>query len=219
MQKAILIFPVIIVFLLFSVIVQGADVSSIPSTTRPDEYVYGFHIRPHYIMAPLDKYLLIRYQDGNYGAIKFTKTEGGTEEWSSAEYEWYFGIDAKGHFSKSHSSSGVGKATDRFTPVLGRLAFNFGNLKIKFKSISLSWSFPTGVSFFKPSDEDNPVAILAPTDTDNISTISVYDKDIRWYEVDPREAWIRQNRQQYIKESTEKMFDNMKKNKATEIKN
>jgi len=96
-----------------------------------------------------------------------------------------------GHFSGPKMRHGSGKATDRFFPVFGRLAFNFGNLRIKFESIELGWFFPAGVSFCKPSD-DIAVATMAPVDTTDISTISVYDTSIRWFELDPLEAWIRQ---------------------------
>lgn len=202
-----------IVVLLLAPRAQGANDNAVPNANRPDEYVYGFQIRPHYISAPIGKYLLIRYRDGQYGAIKFTKTEGGSGKWSSSEYEWYYGIDEAGHFSGPKTQHGTGRATDRFFPILGRLAFNFGNLKIKFKSIELKWLSPTGVSFYKPSDQDSAIATLAPIDTTNISTISVYDKNIRWLELDPLEAWIGQHRQEYIKKSTDEMFERMKKEK------
>jgi hypothetical protein len=194
-------------------IAQSSNDNVVPKANRPDEYLYGFHIRPHYISAPIGKYLLIRYQDGQYGAIRFTKSEGDSGKWSSSEYEWHYGIDEAGHFSGPKTRRGTGKATDRFFPVFGRLAFNFGNLKIKFESIELGWHFPTAVSFFKPSSQDSAAAIMAPTDANNISIISVYDKNIRWFELDPLEAWIGQHRQEYINKSTNEMFERMKKEK------
>ena len=203
----------VLFFIVFFVIVpmaQGANGNAIPSANRPDEYVLGFHIRPHYISAPLSKYLLIRYRGGEYGAVRFTKTEGGSGKWSASEYEWYYGVDDTGHFSGPKMRHGSGKATDRFFPVFGRLAFNFGNLRIKFESIELGWFFPTGVSFCKPSD-DIAVATMAPVDTTDISTISVYDTSIRWFELDPLEAWIRQHPQEYIKKKMDEMFDRMEK--------
>ena len=204
-----------VVLLVIAPIAMGAvSDNPVPTANRPDEYIYGFHIRPHYISAPINKYLLIRYQDGHYGAVRFTRTEGGSGKWSSSEYEWYYGVDETGRFSGAKTRHGIGKATDRFFPVFGRLAFNFGNLRIKFESIELGWFFPTGVSFYKSfGHQDAAVATLAPVDTADISSISVYDTSIRWFELDPLEAWVGQHPQEYIKKSTDEMFERMKKEK------
>jgi hypothetical protein len=163
-----------------------------PPADRPEEKVFGFRVLPHYVIPPLGKYLLIHYHDGQYGAIKFTRASGSPDGWCSAEYEWYYGIDETGHFSGPNMRHGTGAVSDKPIPPMARPLIRLGNRYIKFESIQLLWRTPLGVDFYKDyRDEERyaPHATLAPTDSSDISAISVHDQAIRWFGVDALTAW------------------------------
>ena len=181
---------IIILFLIFVILLSLSGAFALEQKPSQDKqiakretiYSYGFEIRQHCIRVPLSKYLLIRYKNGEYGAIKFLSAESITNDESI--YEWWFGIDTNGKFTNKNSKKGIGQASDKALPISGRFALQLGNPRIKFGSIKLSWNGPTWVCFY---DNNNrvPVAELAPTDESEIKNISVFDPKIKWYQMDP----------------------------------
>ncbi len=124
------------------------------------------------IVAPLNKFVLIK--EGNkIGAFKFINYKR-----KEAEYEWYYPLDQGGNKIKC----GKRKVKDIFVSLIGRIAFQFGNTRIKCGPLKLNWVMYNSICFYYNEEtKENHVVQLAPTNKENISDINLNDSTLKWY--------------------------------------
>lgn len=159
----------------------------------PDEV----HISGIGIIMPLEKILLVR-KDSEYCALKFTKVwSENTSEVSSifvakgsdehAIYESYYQGDSSGDFSKSDVEFKSDRLSFPKPRGIGRLAFSFGNKKIKCGSIELEWLGKGSVYFFKEGQKEGDYGIeFAPTKWTDITKVNAFDSRLKWYRYDEK---------------------------------
>ena len=145
----------------------GVDKSKIGM--RKDLY---YKIGPTGMEVPFNRIVLIR-KGQDMGAFKFTYYEE-----KCAEYEWYFPLQN----SSNKTESGKGVVRDIFVTVIGRLAFQFGNTRIKCGSLKIGWNRYNIVNFYGTEEEYLNASIeLAPTNKDRIQDINISDPNLKWY--------------------------------------
>ena len=153
-----------------------------------DETTPKFLIWPTGIGPPLGYFALIK-QDSAYCAVKFQETAWSKEEavlYRYAVFEWHYQGDGSGDFSRPTAQQGVGKATWKYIPFIGRLSFQTGNVGVDCGNIHLSWGGGTGLSFREArKDQTTEEAIkrgikIAPTKWTDIKEVNVFDKRLAW---------------------------------------
>jgi hypothetical protein len=144
-------------------------------------------IRPHAIIMPLGKILLIR-RDSDYGSIKFTKFwTGKTEDDLYATYESYYPGDKTGDFTNKNakfSKEELHSPKPSFS-LFGH-PFAFGAKKeIRCGPIKLWWTGRGTVYFFERYQREGDYGIeFAPTKWTDISQVNLSDPRLKWYRYD-----------------------------------
>ncbi|MDH5717489.1 MAG: hypothetical protein OEZ22_07605 [Spirochaetia bacterium] len=155
------------------------------------------HIAPNCIGMPVEKIILIRHKD-RYCAIKFTIFKKSNESSYDkttfyAEYESYQVFDKDKSISESNIKKKRNKLIQYPLRGIGRLAFQFGEIKINCGDFDFSWSWPGFVIF--PEVEGNVkneyVYEFAPTKWDDVFKVDLFDKRLKWYRYDSKRKDLR----------------------------
>jgi hypothetical protein len=137
------------------------------------------------IIMPLGKILLVR-RASQYCAVKFTEFQAGkTKDDLYAKYESCYQDDGTGDFSLASVQRTKGDLLFPKPRGIGRLAFSFGNKKIKCGPIGLFWTGGGSVHFYGEGQKQGDYGIeLAPTPWTDISQVDVRHPRIKWYRYD-----------------------------------
>src|SRR3989338_5344281 len=154
-----------------------------------DEGIAIVLISPTGIGPPLGYFSLIKL-DNMHCAVKFQETAWSKEQdplFRYAVFEWHYQGDGTGDFSSLTAQNGVGKATWKFVPFIGRFSFQTGNVGVDCGDIHISWGGGTFLSFREARrDQTEEEAIkrgmrIAPTKWTDIKEVNVLDKRLTWY--------------------------------------
>jgi len=136
-----------------------------------------FKIAKNGISVPVDRFILIKRGE-EYWALKFTEIKE-----NKAKYIWYYQGDGSGDFLKKNAKKGKGKASDIYWSLIGRLAFQFGDMYIRCKNLKLDWSPNSWIYFTNTEGYDIGIS-MAPTKWRDIKEVNVFDKRLKWYRYD-----------------------------------
>ena len=145
---------------------------------RADRFVVG----PGEVLAPDGVFLLVR-KGRDIGAVRFANIKEGTEVGTGkARYDSYFPADRSGGFGSRNVHMQTGENELKPLNGIGRLAFQFGNNRVRIGNWSFLSSSPGAVSMwpYRGSQKDYGYE-FAPTSAREVGEIDAFDKRLRWF--------------------------------------